>query len=87
MTFLSLSFDFVCIMFASDIPVKVLQTFHHVKPHQGSPMKTSQLSVARGRPEARLSYDPRPPHLRKLAGYPDYVRNLVVNFQVFVSSI
>jgi len=73
-------------MFNANIPIQVLQIFHRARPHHDSPIKTSQLNAARGRMKRPLSYDPRPSHLRNLTGYPAYVRNLVVNVQVFVNA-
>ena len=52
-----------------------LQSFHRPKKlHHGSPVKARDLS------HKEALFDPRPTSLRNLSSYPDYVKNLTVNF-------
>lgn len=61
----------------------MLQTFHHAKPHKGSPFKASSLLTRK----RKITYDPRPSKFRGLSSYPCYFRNIVLNFQVSVQFI
>ena len=53
-----------------------LQTFHKAKKMAGSPCKTQDLPL--GCPD--FDYDPRPQRFINAPGYPDFVRNLVLNY-------
>lgn len=55
-----------------------LQTFHKAKKFKGSPVKCADLDLGT---EGDFSYDPRPDKYRNNKGYPDFVRNLVANFE------
>lgn len=57
---------------------QVLQTFHKVKKFKGSPVKCADLDLGT---ENDFAFDPRPHKYRNNPGYPDFVRNLVTNFQ------
>ena len=62
-------------------------TFHHAKPHKGSPMKSGDFCAVRGKGVGEYSYDPRPLHRRNPEGYADSVRNACINFQVSLCQI
>ena len=55
-----------------------LQTFHKAKKFKGSPVKCADLDLGT---EGDFTYDPRPEKYRENKGYPDFVRNLVINSQ------
>ncbi|XP_056005265.1 uncharacterized protein LOC125664437 [Ostrea edulis] len=56
-----------------------LQTFHKPKhSYSGSPVKAEDLPRKRNLTDDFLN-DPRPEHLKGVAGYPDRVRNMVLN--------
>ena len=56
----------------------VLQSFHRPhRLHTGSPVKASKLKLTKE--TLTLNCDPRPQKYRKLASYPDYVKNLALN--------
>ena len=62
---------------------QVLQTFHQTRSYTGSPKKTSMLALGQGGSmESLPAFDPRPPHLRKLASYPNQFRNVWLNTTV-----
>ena len=57
-----------------------LQTFHQPRRKRvGSPIKACNLKV-HGCDSATLIYDPRPSKYHSMPGYPDYVKNLTVNY-------
>ena len=56
-----------------------LQTFHHAKPYNKSPMKSTDLAEIR---KNSMEYDPRPVSRRKMPGYPAMFRNKVLSFRV-----
>ena len=55
-----------------------LQTFHKTKRFKGSPIKCADLNLGT---EGNFDYDPRPEKYRNNKGYPDFVKNMVINFQ------
>lgn len=61
--------------------LQVLQTFHHAKPHMGSPVKAADFQQIR-KNKTSLVYDPRPVAYRSRVGYSDDFRNKCINFQV-----
>ena len=64
-----------------NIFLQKLQTFHHARPHRGSPLKAESFKDIM-RKKRNPIYDPRPVKYRKLEGREDTFRNLCVNFQV-----
>ena len=57
---------------------QVLQTFHHSKPHTGSPMTTSDLHQLR---KHNYVFDPRPVDKINWPGYQSHFRNTILGFQ------
>lgn len=62
---------------------QTLQTFHVVKPYNGSPVKMQDLKLRRSRPLHELAtFDPRPNRFRNSSQYPYYFRNVCLNARV-----
>ena len=61
-----------------------LQTFHHTKQFTGSPLKASELRIAKNENRSNSSFntafDPRPEDMRKRPQYQAEFRNTCVNF-------
>lgn len=57
-----------------------LQTFHHSKPHKGTPMKSETLIEFRKR-STNPVFDPRPRKYRKRDECQDRFQNICINFQ------
>ena len=56
-----------------------LQTFHRpTRQHRGSPVKAQDLNVHGN--EMDILFDPRPEQYKKLLWYPDFVKNICINF-------
>lgn len=60
-----------------------LQTFHHAKKHNGSPLKAQDVPVFGS---SMMDYDPRPIQFRNQSGYTDYVANTCVGSGVMHSA-
>ena len=59
-----------------------LQSFHKPRHlHTGSPVQARNLKMRR-KPLESLNFDPHPVKFWKMPGYPDFVRNLTLNFAV-----
>lgn len=54
-----------------------LQTFNHVRPHKGSPIKAKDLPLANDTID--VVFDPRPREYRNMPGYQDTFRNIWLN--------
>lgn len=57
-----------------------LQSFHHVKPLPGSPMKASVFNLTHRASTSLSDFDPRPAKYRKMEGYQDAVLSKVINY-------
>jgi hypothetical protein len=55
-----------------------LQTFHKVKKLTGSPAKVHTLDMGT---DGDFDFDPRPTEYVNNKGYPDFVKNMIINFQ------
>ena len=62
-----------------------LMTFHHTKRFTGSPLKAQDLNIPGADQVTDILFDPRPPQYRKSKSYPDYFRNVCLNFNEITS--